>query len=349
MEAKKAGALTERERNGIIFTPHEKVLMRKAFVIPDLAAVRGDPAEREKECRWKGAAQFVETLSKGYTLGEASQMLNINVSPLQFAMALLHSRGQHIQDPFLVAVMCGLDQSHLAADCLAAGDRSSEEILAKFVAQKESVEAFVKRIQTDLREHIDTVQKLHDHVFSYKHRILEVSSRAGKPERRLAGERIVKQDHSVTWKSFQDCSVLENSAYFKSKPWPRQDERHLTLMKHDAEKLELIRKQRDMQAKEARALEESSRDNLRVAERPTPFATQETLAQRSLASPERTLARQMARTQRKLTKAVVHLHSAAWAQEFNNEGVAFFQKLLQFLHPSFQTWCRDLSRVTCMY
>lgn len=348
MEAKKAGALTEKERNGHIFTAEQKRLMSKAFVIPDLAAVRGDPVEREKDCRWKGAAQFVKTLSKGYTLAEASQMLNINVSPLHFAMALLESRGQHIEDPYLIAAVFGIDQSHLTVDALAAGDRSSEELLAKFASNEESVEAFVQRIQTDLREHIETIQKLHDRVFSYKYRILEVSSREGKPERRLTGERVVKLPHSVTWNSYQDCSVLEGSAYYKSKPWPRQPERHLKELKQDAAKMELMRKQRAMEEKEARALEESRRENLRVdvAERSAPATKGETLAYQNLTSPRRILARKMAKTQRRLTKAVVHLHSAAWAQEFNNEGG---QPHPSSTHISDQTCCRGLSLIMYMY
>jgi hypothetical protein len=71
-----------------------KQRMCEAFAIPDLALVRGDLMEQEKDFKWTGTAQFVEILSQGYTIGEATQMLKLNVSPLHFAMALLGSRGK---------------------------------------------------------------------------------------------------------------------------------------------------------------------------------------------------------------------------------------------------------------
>jgi hypothetical protein len=329
--------LTEREKKGEIFTLDEKQRMSDAFTIPDLARMRGDLMEREKDFKWTGTEQFVETLSQGYTIGEATQMLNINVSPLHFAMALLGSRGQHIDDTYLVAAMCGIDQSQLTADLQAAADTSAE-LLAKWSPETESVEAMVKRIQSDLTEHIELVHKLHDQVFSYKHRIVEVSSREGKPERRVKGERLVKQPHSATWDLFQDCSVLEGTAYYKLKPWPRSDQRHLDAMKHDVENLEELRKTRDLQARKARDLEQQgSRENMWIHVAEHPAGKPETLARQSLTLPRSILEQKKARTQRQLTKTVMQLHSAAWAREFNNQGAA---------HPSSidhasRTWCHD--------
>ena len=331
-----ARTLTEREKKGEIFTFLEKQRMSEAFAIPDLALMRGELMERERDFRWTGAKQFVDTLSQGYTLGEATQMLNINVSPLHFAMALLGSRGQHIDDPYLVAAMCGIDQSQLTADMQAAADTSAE-LLAKWSHETESVEAFVKRIQSDLTEHIEMVHKLHDQVFSYKHRIVEVSSREGKPERRVRGERIVKQPHSATWDLFQDCSVLEGTAYYKSKPWPRSEQRHLEAMTHAVENLEELRRTRDLQARKARDLErQGSRENMWIDVAEHPAGKPETLARQSLTSSRRILEQKMARTQRQLTKTVMHLHAAAWAREYNDQGEA---------HPSSidrasRTWCR---------
>jgi hypothetical protein len=348
--------LTEREKKGDIFTNDEKQRMSEAFAIPDLALMRGDLMEREKDFKWTGTAQFVEILSQGYTIGEATQMLKLNVSPLHFAMALLGSRGQHIEDPYLVAAMFGIDQSQLTAGMQAAADTTAE-LLAKWSPETEPVEAFVKRIQNDLTEHIEMVQKLHDQVFSYKHRIVEVSSREGKPERRVTGGRIVKQPHSATWDLFQDCSVLEGSAYYKSKPWPRSDQRHHDAMKHEVGKLEELRKTRDLQARAARDMErqsvespKSSRENMWIGVAKHPASKPETLARQSLTIPSRILEQKMARTQRQLTTTVMHLHSAAWAREFNNEGI-FLQRIrapltvLFNVVPCLLFSCADLSPV----
>ena len=113
LEEQKVGAhhLTRLERMGHIFSEHDKLRMQKAFAIPDLDKVRGgDPVKNEKEMRWKGAELFVSTLEKGYSIREASHILNIHVSPLHFAMALLNSR-QHdeTQDPYIIAAMYGID------------------------------------------------------------------------------------------------------------------------------------------------------------------------------------------------------------------------------------------------
>ena len=86
----------------------------QAFRIPNLEKLKTggieDPTEYEKEIRWLSATQLIETLNQGHSGREAERMLNITVSPLHFAQALLASRqADEIRDSLVVAAMFGID------------------------------------------------------------------------------------------------------------------------------------------------------------------------------------------------------------------------------------------------
>ena len=247
---KKQHLLTQQEMRGTIFSEQEKQRMRKSFAIPDLDTIRGgNLVEKEKAMRWKSAEQLVNVLEEGFTVKEASHMLNIDVSPLHFGMALLESRGLKIEDPYLIAAMFGIDQASLIADS-SSYEGQSAELMEKYACKKETISDFRRRIQTDLHSHVEHVAKLHAEVFSYTHATLEISSKGGQPEQRLVGTHVVQDQHSTTWENYQDCSVSEHSEYFTCKPWPRQEERQAQLIQDLANRLEFLRKTRDGHAKD---------------------------------------------------------------------------------------------------
>ena len=321
--------MSEREKRGKIFSQDDKDRMQKAFRIPDLAAIRGNPLQRETEMRWKGAQQFIKTLNKGYTLQEASEILDINVSPIQFAISLLESRGQrgNLEDPYLIAALFGIEVGSQAggqasAEGVLNGNGADAELLAQYSRHNETLDEFRKRIQNSLHAHIESVTALHDEIFSYKHHDLVVTSRGGLPGRRIRGTNMRADHHCATWSSYQDELVQEQTEYYQAKPWARQPDRHLDEVQQLADQLEQNRKARDLARHAARDLE----NGIDIGGQGSSLTQLRTIypAVNSIRgkSPRSMMATVLHATQRDLTNTVVHLQGGVWTVEHNTTASA---------------------------
>ena len=282
--------------------------MRRAFVIPDLSAIRGDAVEREKEMRWKGAEEVLKILDKGYTVGEAAKKLRLEVSPLHFAMALLESRGQKIEDPFMVAALFGIQFGGMSGGPSAGGAlggvAEDEELISKWATKNETMAEFLERIQTGIKEHVEVVRKLHDEVFSYTLSKQKISSQGGSYDptlhysyRRQVWKRTFKDGHHGTWSSYQDGYVSDKSQFFQTMPWRRQDDQIKISMRLLANKLEDLRKERDTQTYTAQKMKE-----------------------RQDYSSIHDIKAQMEKTEKELMDAVYKIEFDIWASECNNIG-----------------------------
>lgn len=311
--------MSDEEKRGKIFTQDDKDRINKAIQIPDLAALRGDPIEREKDIRWEGAAKFIKTLNKGYTLSEATEIHNLNVSPLQFAISLLESRGQKgdIEDPYLIAALFGIEiGSRASGDCPADSGisfGSDDELLAKYAHHNESLEDFRKRIQSNLHSHIQRVTALHDEVFSYKHHALQMTSVGGVWGRRITDISTKAEKHCISWSSYQDCMVEEQSEYYQTKPWVRQTERHVEKVRDLADKLEYYRKVRTLAKNAEQHLKEEIEQNTAgsyLLQLQAIYPAIQSL--RAKKSPRDVMATVLKKTQKDVTKVVLDLQAGVW-------------------------------------
>ena len=315
--------MSDKEKRGKIFTQHDKDRINKAIQIPDLAALRGDPIEREKDIRWEGAARFIKTLNKGYTLSEATEIHNLNVSPLQFAISLLESRGQKgdMEDPYLIAALFGIEFGSQAggdnpADSgIAFGsDDEESELLSKYAHNKESLEDFRKRIQSNLHAHIQRVTALHDEVFSYKHHAFQMKAVGAAWGRCIANISTKAEKHCISWSSYQDCMVEEQSEYYQTKPWVRQTERHVEKVRDLADKLEHYRKVRALAKNAEQQLNEGIEQNTAGSYLLQLQAIYPAIGSlRAKKSPRDVMATVLQKTQMDVTKVVLDLQAGVWA------------------------------------
>ena len=226
----------------------------QAFRIPNLEKLKTggieDPTEYEKEIRWQSATQLIETLNQGHSIREAERMLNITVSPLHFAQALLASRqADEIRDSLVVAAMFGIDVGQAVGRD---DDGADKELLSSVVrGRSESVEDFKRRLMSDLSAHVARVSRLHDELFSFKKYRVHIGKTKVMPApgraplgREVRGHKTVPDCHSELWLSYQDELVTEASDYFKTKPWQRMTDRNRQHMQGMADKFENLRKSR---------------------------------------------------------------------------------------------------------